>query len=194
MEKYDLENFKYYDLSSPEYNAEGMSLEEINTEIERQRELYEAATKKSRPLITRRIQELLSDKRRIENYKNNKSNNLVAFDSFSIEIFKLARRLAKTKNEEKRKNTQEEIALLISNLDDEEFTNSHRTTKTIALHRIGMLMTTEKNNSVLKELKENLYRIQEVKEGFLNPYKYYKKINNSDKKREEKEEQENIIK
>lgn len=180
MQNNNLDNFKYYDLYDPEYNAEGLNLEEIDKELETQKKFYRASTKKSRPLITKRIKELTSDKHRIENHKNNKSIHLVGFCSFSNEIFKLARRLARTKNEEKRNATQEEIATLIHNLNDREFVDLHRTTKIIALRRIGILMTTEENENVLKELKENLYHLQEVKEGFLNPYKYYKEINNRD--------------
>lgn len=182
MQKNNLDNFKYYDLYDPEYSAEGLNLEEIDKELEKEREFYRTATKKSRPLITKRIKELTIDKSRIENFKNKKSINLVGLDSFSNEIFKLARRLARTKNEEKRFATQEEIATLIENLNDESFVSSHKTTKIMALRRIGILMTTEENEAVLKELKDNLYHIQEVKQGFLNPYKYYKDINNRDSK------------
>jgi len=182
MEKYDLENFKYYDVYDASLNAEGMNLEEVKKEIEFLRDSSKICDKKKKTLITRRIKELLMDERRINDKLNKNSINLVGFCGFSNEIFKLARILARTKNEEKRKARQEEIALLIQNLDDEEFANSHRTTKIIALRRIGILMTTEENEAVLKELKENLYHIQEVKAGFLNPYKYYKEINNRDSK------------
>lgn len=180
MEKYDL-----YDAS---LNAEGMNIEEINAEIEEQKAFCETAAKKTKPLIRRRIKELLFDKKRIENHNNNKSINLVGFCSFSNEIFKLARILARTKNEEKRRARKEEIATLINNLNDEEFADSHKTTKIIALRRIGILMTTEENEAVLKELKENLYNIPEVKQGFLNPHKYYKEINHKDLKLSKKQD------
>ena len=180
MSNNNLENFKYYDVCDASYNAEGMNLDEIKTEIKKQKEFCKVATKKDKPLIRKRVQELMRDQKRVESYLGNQSIHLVGFCSFSNEIFKLARRLSRTKNDEKRKIIQEEIATLINNLEDEKFANMHRTTKIIALRRIGILMTTEENGLVLKELKENLYYIPEVKQGFLNPYKYYKEINNRD--------------
>ena len=175
-----------YDLYDASYNAEGLSSSEIDDEVKRLTKDCGYANKNAKILIRRRIQELLKDKQRIENYKQNRSINLVGFCSFSNEIFKLARRLARTKDEKKRASTQEEIATLVHNLNDKEFVDTYKTTKTIALRRIGILMTTEENEAVLKELKENLYHLQEVKQGFLNPLKYYKEINNRDKRLAEK--------
>ena len=74
------------------------------------------------------------------------------------------------------------FVLPVYDLDDKDFVEEYKTTKIIALRRIGILMTTEENEAVLKELKENLYHLQEVKQGFLNPLKYYKEINNRDKR------------
>ena len=177
---YDLENFKYYDLYDASYNAEGMDLDRVKEEIKFLQASYKISEKKDRPLIAKRIDELESDKRQLEKHAAQKSTNLVGFCSFSNEIFKLARRLARTIDPVKRLITQTEIADLISSLNDENFAASHRTTRATALRRIGILMTTEENPKVFKELKENLYHIPEVKQGLLNPYKYYKKINHKD--------------
>lgn len=179
---YDLENFKYYDLYDASYNAEGMDLDSVNDEISFLQASYKISEKKDRPPIAKRIKELQTDKVRLEKHNASKSIHLVGFCSFSNEIFKLARRLARTIDPQKRMITQTEIADLIESLDDENFAACHRTTKATALRRIGILMTTEENPKVFKELKENLYHIPEVKEGLLNPYKYYKEINNKDLK------------
>ena len=133
------------------YDAEGMNLEDIDKEIEEQQGFINTISKKSKPLVRKRIKELLHDKYRLQLHKDNKSINLVGFCSFSNEVFKLARRLARTKNEDKRKATEEEIATLIKNLDNKEFADSHKTTRTVALRRIGILMTTEENEHVLAE-------------------------------------------
>ena len=182
-------DFKQYDLYSPLYNAEGLGLQEIEQEIELNQNLCKHAQKSEKPLIRRRIQELIKDQQRIQSYNNNKTNHLVGFCSFSNEIFKLARILSRTKDEKKRKNYDREIELLVNNLDDPNFTASHKTTRTCALRRIGILMLTEENEKVLFELKRTLYHLKEVKQGFLNPYKYYREINNLDRRNNKKVEE-----
>lgn len=173
-----------YDLYDPHYNAEGKNLEQITKEHEDWKNFFEVVSKQSKPAVTRIIKNLAYDKKRIESYTYNKATNLVAWDNFSLEVFKLAKKLAYAKTEEQIEEYEDELMMKIESLYDDVVLKEYKTTRETALHRIGILMLTEEDNKVFSVLRKNLYEyIPEVKTAVLKPEKYVDKINNADTKR-----------
>lgn len=189
-----METTKIYDLYDPTRNAEGLTDQEIEQEINSLQTLFATSSKQSKPLISKQIKNYNFDLQRIEDYKNKKKTNLVAWNTFCLDIFSIAKKLATVKKEEtytKYLNLLNEKIAMLDNV--EKLTEYQLSSKEMTLRRIGILMTTEENEAVLKELHKHLYHIKEVKQGFLNPLKYVKDINSSDRRNSIKEDKKEII-